>query len=62
MIVVLGRPALALPSPGVAPGPAGLVAQVAIAAAAEGRSVELVGTVGDDERADELAVALGRAG
>ncbi|MGZ6295060.1 MAG: hypothetical protein ACXWPO_09605 [Candidatus Limnocylindrales bacterium] len=62
MIVVLGRPALALPSPGVAPGPAGLVAQVAIAAAAEGRSVELVGTVGDDDRADELAVALGRAG
>jgi hypothetical protein len=62
VIVVLGRPALGAARPGVPVRPDGTVARVALAAAASGAAVELVGTVGDDERADALTVALGRAG
>jgi len=62
MIVVLGRPAISVRGVGVASRPDGLVARIALAAAATGRAVELVGTIGDDGRGDELAVALGRAG
>ncbi|HET7677994.1 MAG TPA: hypothetical protein VFK38_09095 [Candidatus Limnocylindrales bacterium] len=60
MIVVLGRPWLALD--GVEPRPAGLAARIALAAHAAGGRVELVGSVGDDENGDRLALALGRAG
>jgi len=62
VIIVLGRPALGSARPGVPARPDGVVARVALAAAAAGAAVELVGTVGDDEQADALAVALGRAG
>ncbi len=72
MIVVLGRPALVAgspeePGPGrssrpetVAPG--GLAAGIALAAAAAGSRVELVGSIGDDPDGDAVALALGRAG
>jgi ribokinase len=62
VIVVVGRPALDVPSPGGAELPGGLAALIAQAAAAAGAQVELVGAVGDDAGADALAVALGRAG
>ena len=72
MIVVLGRPALVAggaeePEPGRgsrgdAPTPAGLAARIALAAAAAGSPVELVGTIGDDADGDAVALALGRAG
>jgi hypothetical protein len=57
VIVVVGRPALA------ADGRAsGLAADVAIAAAAAGARVELVGSVSDDADGDAAVVELGRAG
>ena len=62
MIIVLGRPALGNARMGLPARPEGIVARIALAAAAAGAAVELVGTVGDDERADALTVALGRAG
>lgn len=72
MIVVLGRPALVAggaeePEPGRGsrrdtPAPAGLAARIALAAAAAGSRVELVGTIGDDADGDAVALALGRAG
>jgi len=62
VIVVVGRPALEAVTAGGQDRPAGPVALIALAAAAAGASVELVGAVGDDARADTLAVALGRAG
>jgi len=61
VIVVIGRPALAPETAGGPDRPAGAVAGIALAAASAGASVELLGAVGDDERADALAVALGRA-
>jgi hypothetical protein len=67
MIVVVGRPAIlarSAPGPGddAAARPAGLVASVAVAAATAGASVELVGTIGDDDDGDALTVALSRFG
>ena len=62
VIVVVGRPALAAATAGGPDRPAGSVALIALAAAGAGAAVELVGAVGDDDRADALAVALGRAG
>jgi ribokinase len=62
VIVVVGRPALAAATAGGPDHPAGSVALIALAAAGAGAAVELVGAVGDDDRADALAVALGRAG
>ncbi len=57
MIVVLGRPSL--DERGAVAGTAG---RVAIAAAAAGADVELVGSVGDDETGDLAVTALGTAG
>ena len=54
--MVLGR---ATAGPG---GPAGLPAEVAIAAARAGARVELVGSVGDDADGDAVAIGLARAG
>lgn len=62
MIVVVGRPALALAAPGDEPSPGGLAALVAMAAASRGVRVELVGSVGEDPAGDAVAIALGRAG
>ncbi|CAN5778933.1 hypothetical protein BH24CHL5_BH24CHL5_10630 [soil metagenome] len=57
MIVVLGRPGLT--HDGALDRPAG---RIALAAAAAGGRVELVGTVGDDAEGDNVALELGRAG
>ncbi|CAN5465323.1 hypothetical protein BH20CHL6_BH20CHL6_13200 [soil metagenome] len=74
MIVVLGRPGLRREPPTLDTPPglaregapptawAGLAALVAVAAAADGGQVELVGAVADDEDGDAVAVELGRAG
>ena len=62
MIVVVGRPAIGAAAAAGPDRPAGPVALIALAAAAAGASVEVLGSVGDAERADALAVALGRAG
>ena len=66
MIVVLGRPALAVPS-SVADGAAaqagrlaGLAALIAVEAAARGSSVEVAGSIGDDAEGDRVAVELGK--
>lgn len=40
----------------------GLAARVAVAAAAIGAAVQLVGSVGDDREGDEVIIRLGRAG
>jgi hypothetical protein len=58
VIVVLGRPVAERDRGRIVP--AGLAAQVALAAAAAGARVELVGTVADDDTGDALAVALAR--
>lgn len=57
MIVVVGRPGL--DDEGAVHGTAG---QIAVAAAAAGGSVEVVGSVGDDADGDAAITALGRAG
>jgi sugar/nucleoside kinase (ribokinase family) len=67
MIVVVGRPAIlarSAPGPGddASARPAGLVASIAVAAAAAGARVELVGTIGDDDDGDALTVGLSRSG
>ncbi len=59
MIVVLGTPGWRDSEPA---RPAGLACEVALAAAARGRRVELVGRIGDDAAGDALAFALSRAG
>lgn len=59
MIVVIGRPAL---QEGPSPVPGGRAAEVALAAAAAGARVEVVGRVGDDPAGDQLVLALSRAG
>ena len=59
MIVVVGAPAWRDADP---PGPAGLACEIAVAAAARGRRVELVGRIGDDPNGDALLIALNRAG
>jgi hypothetical protein len=58
MIVVVGVPAWRTEPP----GPAGRAAAVALAAAAQGASVELVGRVGEDESGDRLLLGLSRGG
>lgn len=60
VIVVLGRPR-AHASGGAAP-PGGLAARLAAACAGAGARVELVGSVGDDEAADRVAVGLSQRG
>jgi hypothetical protein len=60
MIVVLGRPSIAV-GPG-GPRPAGLAAAIAQGIVAAGGRVELVGTVGDDANGDAVALGLARAG
>lgn len=59
MIVVVGNPAW---RPGAVPGPGGSAARIAVAAAAAGAAVELVGRAGDDPAGDALLFALTRAG
>ena len=67
MIVVLGRPAAAA-FPGTSDTdpdgvrPAGLAVEIARAAAAAGRKVELVGSIGDDAIGNAVVVGLDRAG
>jgi hypothetical protein len=59
VIVVVGSPVLR--SSGPSSGEvAGLAGQVALAAAAAGRAVQVVGKVGDDDAGDALMVALTR--
>jgi sugar/nucleoside kinase (ribokinase family) len=71
VIVILGRPEVVVASDpddgatdGVAPDLAigGLAAGVALAVAASGVHVELVGSIGDDVEGDAVALALGQAG
>jgi hypothetical protein len=59
VIVVVGTPAWRPDAPA---GPAGLACGIAIAAAARGASVELVGRAGDDPAGDALMIALAGAG
>lgn len=59
MIVVVGAPTWRDADPA---GPAGLACEIAVAAAARGRRVELVGRIGDDPNGDALLIALNRAG
>jgi ribokinase len=59
MIVVVGVPSWRSAAP---PGPAGRAASIAIAAAAAGARVELVGRAGDDDAGDRLLLALAQAG
>ena len=60
MIIVLGRPAIADGPAG--PVPVGLACSIAVAAAAAGGTVELVGSIGDDPAGDAAAIGLARAG
>jgi hypothetical protein len=60
VIIVLGRPSVADGPAG--PAPAGLAAVIALAIAAQGSPVELVGTLADDDGGDLAAIGLGRAG
>ncbi len=60
MIVVIGSPIGWLRDDGVAP--AGTSARAALAAAAAGREVQLVGRVGDDPVADGLLLSLAAGG
>ena len=59
MIVVVGTPAWRAAEPA---GPAGPACAIAVAAAARGAAVELVGRAGDDAAGDALMIALARAG
>jgi ribokinase len=60
VIVVVGRPFVALgPAGPIAGGVASLVAMACVKA---GAKVELVGTIGDDDAGDAVAVDLARAG
>ena len=60
MIIVLGRPTIADGPTGLVP--VGLACSVAMAVAAAGGTVELVGSVGDDPAGDAAAIGLARAG
>jgi sugar/nucleoside kinase (ribokinase family) len=60
VIIVLGRPSIQ--DGPIGPLPAGMAASVAMAIAAAGGRVELVGTLGDDAPGDSVAIALARAG
>lgn len=57
MITVVGSPAWRATEP---QGPAGRACEIALAAAAAGARVELVGRVGDDPAGDRLLIALAR--
>ena len=59
MIVVVGIPGWRTTDP---PAPAGRACEVAIAAAAHGAAVELVGRVGDDPAGDALLIGLAKLG
>ena len=59
MIVVVGTPAWRPAEPA---RPAGLACGIAVAAAAQGAAVELVGRTGDDPAGDALVIALAHAG
>ncbi len=59
MIVIVGAPAW---RPGPLAAPDGRACAVALAAAARGARVELVGRIGDDPAGDELVIALARSG
>ena len=59
MIVIVGNPAWRAAEP---PAPAGRACAIAVAAAAHGSTVELVGRTGDDPPGDALMLALARAG
>ena len=61
MIVVIGLPTYAGSTDGEGSA-GGLAVDVAAAARARGRSVELVGKVGDDGAGDAVVLALGRMG
>ena len=60
MIVVIGQPVLRRTEAGAEV--AGLPGRIAVAAAAHGHPVELVGTAGEDEAGDVLLSALAKAG
>jgi ribokinase len=67
VIVVVGRPSLVLGSPPLSPDggevrPGGRASRIALAAAQRGAEVQLVGTIGDDDAGDAIAVGLGQAG
>ena len=63
MVAVVGRPALAVSAGGRDKRRLrGLPATVAAEAAAAGGRVEVVGSIGDDDAGDTVAVLLGRAG
>lgn len=59
VIVVLGTPVWRDTPPA---GPAGTACRIAVAAAARGTRVELVGRVGDDRPGDALVIALAQSG
>jgi sugar/nucleoside kinase (ribokinase family) len=59
MIVVVGSPAWRPAEPA---GPAGRTCEIALAAAAAGARVELVGRIGDDRAGDALVLALAGSG
>jgi hypothetical protein len=60
VIVVVGRPLVAIGSVGPVAG--GVASLVAMACVKAGAKVELVGTIGDDDAGDAVAVDLTRAG
>jgi hypothetical protein len=60
VIVVIGQPYLR--ESGQGPALDGSAARIAIAAAEQGGDVELVGTAGEDDAGDHVALALARAG
>lgn len=60
MIVVIGQPVFHATEP--IPRVGGLAAHVAMAAAAHGRSVQLVGKAGADPEGDAVVLALARGG
>jgi hypothetical protein len=58
VIVVIGQPVLDATGP--TPVPTGSAARVALAAAAQGATVQLIGKVGDDADGEALVLALSR--
>lgn len=60
MIVVVGQPLFRATDRGALAG--GLPARIALAAAAHGRSVQLVGKAGEDAEGDAVVLALARGG
>lgn len=60
MIVVVGQPLFRATDQGTPAG--GLPSRIALAAAAHGRSVQLVGKAGEDAEGDAVVLALARGG